>query len=617
MYSNIKVLAAFAVGTAVAFGAMGSAQARLSGAIFTTTVDGDVVNGNVIYEAKEEVYLDGGPGPNAPASAAGLPEGDYYFQVTDPSGKDLLSSDSITCRRVHVNGSGVIDFAYPGTDLQKVQGVWTEVACQHVTGIDIDHSELGAITVQLYPYDDTPNPGGVYKVWMTPVSMYVGALPNCVGLKGSCNVNGENWEPGNVHGFIPSESKTDNYKVDKKGKPYISPELNVLKFHDRNFNGVQDEGEEYVAGWQITINEPAGTTTEPFTPVISYLAGSAGTYLVTEETPAGTQQTVATLDGVPVDPLSASVPVVVEGLSGETHLVVFGNVGLGGVNACKVYDRNGNGQADEGEPGIAGWRIELTGADLAGNPVGPTVKTTGEDGCASFGDLLPGSYTVTELMPTAGNWTATSDMSASASIESRLDGSDMAGTVVSAAFTNVCFATADFDTKGYWHNKNGLSEITMGDIAYVNGLLPYGAPSSYFDAGDEPFDGYYSDGITPVASAYNNEDLIPIANEGTPHAEVSQFLVDTNAGGNPKEQLAQQLLAFIFNSIHRLDDPDATVQLPDSTWATASGLIAEAIAIWAGNDAAAQHTMQELLNAMNNNDAVPYVPATPCAFSYD
>lgn len=64
----------------------------LSGAIFTTLENGSRVNAN-IFEAQEDVYLDGGPGQNAPAGAAGLPEGDYYFQVTDPSGKVLLSLD--------------------------------------------------------------------------------------------------------------------------------------------------------------------------------------------------------------------------------------------------------------------------------------------------------------------------------------------------------------------------------------------------------------------------------------------------------------------------------------------------------------------------------------------
>ena len=63
-----------------------------SGAIFTTVEDGSEVNFNH-YPSKEAVYLDGGPGPGAPQHAAGLDDGRYVFQVTDPSGKTLLSTD--------------------------------------------------------------------------------------------------------------------------------------------------------------------------------------------------------------------------------------------------------------------------------------------------------------------------------------------------------------------------------------------------------------------------------------------------------------------------------------------------------------------------------------------
>ncbi len=586
----------------------------LDGAIFTTTVNGNVVNGNVIYEQKEDVYLDGGPGPNAPAKAAGLPEGDYYYQVTDPSGKELLSTDHISCRMVHVNVSGVIDTVYGGFDLAKVQGTWAATPCLHLSGTDIDHSELGAVTVQLYPYDDTPNPGGVYKVWMTPVAAYAGILPDCEGMKGGCNVSGAGWEPGNVHGFIPSWSKTDNYKVDKKGKPFVSPVLNVFKFHDKNFNGVQDTGEDNVTGWAINIAEPSATSIDLFTPVVGYLTAEAGTYLVTEATPAGTLQTAATLDGLSVTPANP-VQVAVAGESGETHTVVFGNVGRGSVTACKVFDRNGNGVGDADEPGIAGWKIQLDGVDLAGSVVGPTIQETGGDGCTTFADLMPGSYTVTELMPPGDTWIATGTLTASADIEPSLDGADISGTVLSHAFTNVCTATADFGTKGFWHNKNGLSEITAADIAYINTLAPYASPSTYFGAGDEPFDGYFTDG-TPVEAAFNNTDLALAAAEGTPLAEISHFLTDANAGGDPREQLAQQLLAFIFNTLHRLDDQGAAIQLPDGSFVAADSLITQAIALWVSGEDAARNAMQQLLDGFNNNDAVAYVPLTPCAVTY-
>lgn len=154
---------------------------QLSGAIFTTDVSGVPVNLNH-YDAKPDVYLNGGPGINAPDDAAGLPAGVYSFQVTDPSGKTLLSTDPVACRQVSVDASGrFVDVLPSGT-------------CAHDTGTD---GEDGGITVQLFPYLDTPNNGGVYKVWLTPTKdLDCGAA-------------------GNRHCFVPHHSKTDNYKVDK------------------------------------------------------------------------------------------------------------------------------------------------------------------------------------------------------------------------------------------------------------------------------------------------------------------------------------------------------------------------------------------------------------------
>ncbi len=152
---------------------------QLSGAIFTSDASGVPVNLNH-YAQKQDVYLNGGPGVNAPVDAAGLPAGIYTFQVTDPSGKTLLSTDDPECRQVTVDADG------------RFQDVDPSGACGHVTGIDGEH---GGITVQLFPFDDTPNNGGEYKAWLTPTS----------GL--DCDA------PGNKHCFVPGNSKTDNFKV--------------------------------------------------------------------------------------------------------------------------------------------------------------------------------------------------------------------------------------------------------------------------------------------------------------------------------------------------------------------------------------------------------------------
>src|SRR6185312_10621435 len=92
-----------------------------SGAIFTTVADGSEVNFN-IYASKDDVYLDGGPGPGAPQTAAGLDDGTYVFQVTDPPGKTLLSTDAAKCREFKVSG-GIIT------------GVVAAGGCEHKTGL--------------------------------------------------------------------------------------------------------------------------------------------------------------------------------------------------------------------------------------------------------------------------------------------------------------------------------------------------------------------------------------------------------------------------------------------------------------------------------------------------
>jgi len=165
-----------------------------SGAIFTTVADGSEVNFNH-YPSKEAVYLDGGPGPGAPQTAAGLDDGVYVFQVTDPSGKTLLSTDAAKFRRFTVT-NGIISGVAPGN---------------HVTGVDVDH---GATTVQLMPYKDTPNNGGVYKVWVVrEVDFGLGCAEFNLTLAQGLDKVDVGVKPANKHGFIPSHCKTDNFKV--------------------------------------------------------------------------------------------------------------------------------------------------------------------------------------------------------------------------------------------------------------------------------------------------------------------------------------------------------------------------------------------------------------------
>jgi len=209
--------------------AVASAQG-VFGAIFTTVSDGTEVNYN-IYAAKEDVYLDGGPGPGAPQTAAGLPDGNYVFQVTDPSGKTLLSTDPVGCRQFTVAG-GIITQAFSASG-----------TCTHVTGLDVDHN---ATTVQLMPYNDTPNPGGEYKVWVELTSN----LPQSCSLASvDCSAR------GTFHGFKPSLSKTDNYKVGSQPR-----ELDTRFFADTNGDGYMNSDESFIDGLEITWHDTLGNS---------------------------------------------------------------------------------------------------------------------------------------------------------------------------------------------------------------------------------------------------------------------------------------------------------------------------------------------------------------------
>jgi hypothetical protein len=153
-----------------------TASAGLSGAIYSTTKDGTAVNKN-IYGSLQDVYLSGGPQNQ---NTSGLRDGTYYFQVTDPSGKTLLSTDNAVCRRLNVT-NGRVSGSAAGP-------------CAHANGKF--NSANGSLPVQLAPFSASPNSGNEYKVWLIPI--------NRATISGS---------DAKVLVFDKSDSVTDNFKA--------------------------------------------------------------------------------------------------------------------------------------------------------------------------------------------------------------------------------------------------------------------------------------------------------------------------------------------------------------------------------------------------------------------
>jgi hypothetical protein len=307
MKSHLSVAVALALSLVVVGGPWAMAQGGpVTGAIFTTLADGSAVNLNH-FDSKCAVYLDGGPGPNAPARAAGLPDGDYYFQVTDPSGRQLLSTDVVSNRRFKVTKGVIVAYTGIGGPI-------------HPTGIDLDHPELGAITIRLAnascpsDYLDSPNNGGAYKVWATPVGDFVG---DSAKVDNDCG-------NGCFHGFLPAKSKTDNFKARAGTATFcLTVQKQILEA-----DGTLSPG----GNWQIRVTDPLGVLNTYFTDE----AGQAtvcglteGAYTVTEILPEGWEVVNLIVSGVtlPVDSIYAFTWTPGK----PTPVILFRNRFIGGV----------------------------------------------------------------------------------------------------------------------------------------------------------------------------------------------------------------------------------------------------------------------------------------------
>ena len=342
------LLAAFVI-AALVFGTIGIANAQLSGAIFTTDSSGQVVNQN-IYNLRADVYLNGGPQNQNPA---GLPTGTYYFQVTDPSGNTLLSTDNAVCRQVVVaanaNNIGVVAGAAQAS---------VDAGCAHAAGTF--NPANGSTPVQLAPFDFTPNNGSEYKVWL-------------IGQTTGTSIS---TDYPKVIIFNNSDSKTDNFKVLETEcvECLTQSTISGTKFYDANLNGVLDVGEAGVPFWKIWIySGPAGFTPEyDTTSVLVPIGGydfinlALGSYNVCEVLPLNapawvpTGPTSITGIGVPPDSINNN----------------FGNVCLGaGGGRTLGFWSNKNGQLVMNDGGTMAPELALLTSlhlvDANGSPFDP------------------------------------------------------------------------------------------------------------------------------------------------------------------------------------------------------------------------------------------------------
>lgn len=252
----------------------------------------------------------------------------------------------------------------------------------------------------------------------------------------------------------------------------------------------------------------------------------------------------------------------------------------------KFYDANVNGEFDEGEVTIAGWRVALLTEDLE-----LVEGETDENGIHCF--IVPSDgaeYVVFEIFP-EGNWVNTTLAEV---IATAADGEDA---MLEVVFGNVCLSDGEGDarSKGFWSNKNGQSLIDEADLAALSALCLVNADGSDFDP----------------ASA----------------EELAAWLKDADAV-NMANMLSAQLAAMVLNVNHEFVDTDALIYAPgvseDSDFATLGDVIAaadESLCSEGGNltlpgheEREYQEALKDALDAANNNAAT--VSPEPCEFEY-
>lgn len=175
------------------------------------------------------------------------------------------------------------------------------------------------------------------------------------------NADFGNWSPAGIHG---------------------------VKWHDLNADGVRDNGEPGLPGWEIRLLSASDTlvATTDSTGAFQFTDLFPGEYVVAEVLQPGWVQSVPadTVYRIAITP-------------GELRQDVdFGNWQPGSIRGMKWEDGDSSGTQNGDEAGFPGWQIWLEGT-LAGGVMITDTTTTDSLGRYAFTDLQPGRYRIGEV----------------------------------------------------------------------------------------------------------------------------------------------------------------------------------------------------------------------------
>jgi SdrD B-like domain/FG-GAP-like repeat/Right handed beta helix region len=244
------------------------------------------------------------------------------------------------------------------------------------------------------------------------------------------------------------------------------------KFNDLDGDGIQEPGDLGIDGVTIQLDKDANGTVDDTTTTsgggfYSFTDLGPGTYRIREVAPAGTVQTTA-------DPAD-----IVLSSGADVSGVDFGNFTLITIGGQKFNDLDNDGVKDPGEPGLAGWTIQLD-KDANGTVDGTT--TTDSSGSYSFTNLGPGTYRIREVVQLGFTQTTT-------------DPAD----IVASSGTNVSdidFGNFNQPPTATFNNSGAVNEGSQGLVFFtgVSDLNPAQSAAGFHFAYDFNNDGIFEIG---------------------------------------------------------------------------------------------------------------------------
>ncbi|HKD10936.1 MAG TPA: SdrD B-like domain-containing protein, partial [Thermoanaerobaculia bacterium] len=331
-----------------------------------------------VFPHREDVYLAVGPTSSPCPLAAYLPDGQYDFQVTDASGRTLLSTDPVSERTFTVAG-GVI---------ASVSGT------AHATG---SPTACGSATIQLLPYNDAGPMDALYVVWVTNAGAFDGDPAQVDPVCGT----------GCFHGFQVGASLAAAFRVEDKASCDPSFCVSGFAFNDANGNGVRDSGEAGLGGVAVKARNAQGvvltTVTAPDGAFEICGLASGDDFLVTSPAPLGFAKTGPANATVANRVFAKDFEYVIQVCGANVPSLTFPNQPIpGAVGGTKFEDLNANGARDPGEPPLPGVTISL--APSAGGA--PETATTDASGNFLFTNVAAGDYVLSETVPAGFTQTA-------------------------------------------------------------------------------------------------------------------------------------------------------------------------------------------------------------------